>query len=98
MPVSGFPIFSKCARTVPSSMEDTRDQHNVALGRAIRKLRKEVGLTQQQLSDAAQVAVGDLRLIDHGGVDADWGTVRHLANAMEVSLVKIFTLTELLER
>lgn len=55
------------------------DQHNIALGKAIRRLRKGAGLTQQQLSDAAQVPVPDLQLIERGGVEADWGTIRHLA-------------------
>ncbi len=78
-------------------MEDKRDQHNVALGKAIRRLRKGAGLTQQQLAEVTQVPVGELRLIEHGGVEADWGTVRHLANGMKVKLADVFRLTEELE-
>jgi transcriptional regulator with XRE-family HTH domain len=74
-------------------VEDTRDQHDVALGQAIRKLRKQTRLTQQRLSDLAQVPMGDLRQIERGRVDADWGTIRHLAKALDVSLVDVFLLT-----
>jgi len=78
-------------------MRDEQDRYNAALGRAIRQLRKEAGLTQQQLADLAQVSVPELRLIEHGGVDADWGTVRHLAVAMNSNLGDVFRLTEELE-
>jgi transcriptional regulator with XRE-family HTH domain len=78
-------------------MEDKPDPHNVALGKAIRRLRKGAGLTQRQLSDSAQVPVSDLRRIEHGGVEADWGTIRHLAKGMEVKLADVFRLTEELE-
>jgi transcriptional regulator with XRE-family HTH domain len=78
-------------------MDLNPDHHNIALGKAIRQLRKGAGLTQRQLADSAQVPVGGLRLIEHGGVEADWGTVRHLAKAMEVKLADVFRLTEELE-
>ena len=78
-------------------MTGTRDPHNVALGRAIRRLRKEAKLTQRKLAERAQVPVKDLRLIENGVVDADWGTVRHLADAMEVKLAEVFRLTEELD-
>jgi transcriptional regulator with XRE-family HTH domain len=75
-------------------MEAGPDHHNVALGRAIRQLRKEAGLTQQQLAELAQVPVPELRQIEHGGVEADWGTIRHLAKEMKVSLADVFRLAE----
>jgi DNA-binding XRE family transcriptional regulator len=36
-------------------------------------------LTQRQLAERAQVPVKDLRLIENGATDAEWGTVRYLA-------------------
>ena len=77
-------------------MADPRDPHDVALGAAIRQLRKEAGLTQWQLAESASVPVPELRQIEHGEVDADWGTVRHLASGMKVSLSDVFRLTEVL--
>ncbi|MDX6636051.1 MAG: Helix-turn-helix domain [Solirubrobacterales bacterium] len=78
-------------------MPGTWDSHNVALGRAIKCLRKDAGLTQQQLADRAQVPVGELRQIERGRVSADWGTVRYLAYGMEVKLPDVFRLTVELE-
>jgi transcriptional regulator with XRE-family HTH domain len=71
--------------------------HNVALGKAIRQLRKEAKLTQRDLAERAGVPVKELRQIERGGIEADWGTVRHLANAMEAKLADVFRLTEELE-
>lgn len=78
-------------------MAKTRDSHNVALGRAIRRLRREARLTQPQLAERAGLPVKKLRLIENGVVNADWGTVRHLAYAMEAKLADVFRLTEELE-
>ncbi len=83
--------------TLPYRMPGTRDAHNVALGRAIRRLRKRAKLTQRQLAERAGVPVKELRLIENGVVNVDWGTVRHLANGMKVPLADVFRLTEELE-
>jgi DNA-binding XRE family transcriptional regulator len=91
------PHIQQIAHYGQPQMEDAQDRHNKALGRAIRQLRKKVGLTQQQLADLAQLPVPELRQIEHGGIEADWGTVRHLAKEMEVSLADVFRLTDELE-
>jgi DNA-binding XRE family transcriptional regulator len=57
-------------------------------------LRKEAKLTQPQLAKSAGVPVKELRLVENGAVDADWGTVRHLAYAMGIKLADVFRLTE----
>jgi DNA-binding XRE family transcriptional regulator len=95
--VSGDSTFSKRVNTLPYRMAGPRDPHNVALGRAIKRLRKEAGLTQRQLAARSKVPVKDLRLIENGAVNADWGTVRHLTYGMEVKLAEVFRLTEALE-
>jgi DNA-binding XRE family transcriptional regulator len=83
---------------VPSlQMERTRDVHNIALGKAIRQLRKGAGLTQQALADRAEVTVEELRRIEIGAVDADWGSVRRLAYALDKGLPEVFRLTEEME-
>lgn len=97
MSVSGLPTFSKSLTTVSREMEDAQDRHNKALGRAIRQLRKKAGLTQKQLADVAHVPVPELRQIERGGTEADWGTVRHLAKGMKVPLADVFRLSEELE-
>ncbi len=80
---------------VPSlQMERTRDVHNIALGNAVRQLRKEARLTQQALADRAEIPAEELRQIEIGGIDADWGAVRRLAYALDVDLPDVFRLTE----
>jgi transcriptional regulator with XRE-family HTH domain len=75
-------------------MERTRDVHNIALGKAIRQLRKDARLTQQELADRAELRVEELRRIEIGAVDADWGSVRRLAYALDIDLPEVFRLTE----
>jgi len=75
-------------------MEETRDAHNIALGRAIRQLRKEAKLTQQELADRAEVPVETLRRVEVGSIDAEWGTLRRLAYGLGVELPDVFRLTE----
>jgi XRE family transcriptional regulator, regulator of sulfur utilization len=67
-------------------MGGQRDPHDLALGRAIHKLRKEAGLTQQQLADRAEIPLPVLRQVEAAHTDASWGTVRRLAYALDVSL------------
>lgn len=92
---AAFDGLQTLASAVPSlQMERTRDVHNIALGNAIRQLRKQAGLTQQALADRAEVTAAELRQIEIGGIDADWGSVRRLAYALDVDLPEVFRLTE----
>jgi transcriptional regulator with XRE-family HTH domain len=75
-------------------LEEKRDPHDIALGRAIGHLRRQAELSQQELADRAQMPVARLRQIENGSVDAEWGTLRHLAYALEVELADFFRLTE----
>lgn len=75
-------------------MAGPRDPHNVALARAIQKLRKEAGLTQQQLADRAEIPVVALQQIEAADIDADWGTLRHIASGLGTSLADLFRLVE----
>jgi transcriptional regulator with XRE-family HTH domain len=78
-------------------MAGPRDPHNVALAQAIQKLRKDAGLTQQQLADRAEIPVVSLRQIEAANIDADWGTLRHIAKGLETSLSGLFQLVKALE-
>jgi transcriptional regulator with XRE-family HTH domain len=73
---------------------ETRDVHNIALGQAIRQLRIGADRSQEELADRAKVRVEKLRSIEAGLIDAEWGTLRHLAYALEVELPDVFRLTE----
>jgi transcriptional regulator with XRE-family HTH domain len=75
-------------------MGETQEPHNLALGRAIHRLRIGARLTQQQLADRAGMSVEELGLIEAGKVEASWGTLRHLASGLQVALADVFRLTE----
>lgn len=75
-------------------MEETREPENVALGQAIRQLRDDAGLTQEELAGRADVPLAELRQIEGGEVDADWGTLRRLSQAMGVELADLFRLAQ----
>lgn len=67
-------------------MEGLPDPHNVALGLAIRRSRDEAGLTQEALATRSGMPVAELGLIEDGAVEADWGTLRHIAYGLDVDL------------
>jgi transcriptional regulator with XRE-family HTH domain len=73
---------------------ESQEPHNVALGRAIQKLREEARLSEDELAERAQMPVAELRQIEAGTVDADWGTLRHIASGLETSLADVFRLSE----
>jgi DNA-binding XRE family transcriptional regulator len=64
------------------------------MGLAIVGLREERGLTQAALASKSDLATSSLRQIEHGQVDAHWGTLRRLASALDTPLE---ILTELAE-
>jgi transcriptional regulator with XRE-family HTH domain len=78
-------------------MAGPRDPDNVALARAIQKLRKDGGMTQQQLADRAEIPVVDLQQVEAATIDVDWGTLRHIATGLEASLADLFQLVEELD-
>jgi transcriptional regulator with XRE-family HTH domain len=73
---------------------ESQEAKNVALGRAIRKLREQAGLSEEQLAERAGTPVAELRRVEAGEVEADWGTLRHLAYGLETELADVFRLTE----
>lgn len=75
-------------------MGEFREPQNVALGRAIRQLRKGAGLTQEELAERAEMTVGELSRIEAGATDARWGTLRHVAYGLGTDLAEIFRLSE----
>jgi transcriptional regulator with XRE-family HTH domain len=73
---------------------EPREPENVALGRAIRQLRKDAGLTQEELAERAEMPVGELSQIEAGAIEARWGTLRHVASGLGTTLADVFRLTE----
>lgn len=75
-------------------MAEPREPQNVALGRTIQKLREEARLSEDELAGRAQMPIAELRQIEAGAVDADWGTLRHIAYGLETTLDDLFRLSE----
>jgi transcriptional regulator with XRE-family HTH domain len=73
------------------------DQHRPALGKAIRQLREERGMTQEALAQAAGVTVGHLSTIERGHSNPTWATVKAIAAALDVSMVELAKRTDSFE-
>jgi len=69
------------------------DQPQPALGKAIRQLREERGMTQEALAQEAGVTVGHMSMIERGHSNPTWGTIKGIANALEISIADIAALS-----
>jgi transcriptional regulator with XRE-family HTH domain len=65
------------------------DQPQPALGKAIRQLRTERGMTQEALAHTAGVTVGHLSMIERGHSNPTWATVKSVAAALGTSMVEV---------
>lgn len=65
-----------------------------ALGRAIRRLRKERDLSQEELGHLAEIHPTWISHIESGRTNPAWGTVRRIAQVFEVRLSEIVLLAE----
>lgn len=68
-----------------------------ALGEAIRQLRVERGVTQEDLAHDAEITTGTLSVIERGASNPGWATVRRIARALQVSTAELATLAERIE-
>lgn len=57
---------------------------NLAVGKTIRKVRKEKGLSQDVLSGLAGIARTHLTMIETGSKQANFETIWRIANALEM--------------
>ena len=74
------------------------DQPQPALGKAIRQLRTERGMTQEALAHVAGLTVGHLSTIERGHSNPTWATVRGIAQALDASIVELAGEIEKLEQ
>jgi transcriptional regulator with XRE-family HTH domain len=65
------------------------DQAQPALGKAIRQLRTERGMTQEALAHAAGVTVSHLSTIERGYSNPTWATVKAIASALDASIIDL---------
>ncbi len=73
------------------------EQPQPALGKAIRQLRDQRGVSQEALAYEAGVTSGTLSLIERGLSNPTWGTVKGIAAALGVTIVDLAKLSLKLE-
>ncbi len=65
------------------------DQPQPALGKAIRQLREERGMTQEALAQEASVTVGHMSMIERGHSNPTWATVSAITVALGMSMTEM---------
>jgi len=71
-----------------------RREPQPALGQAIRRLRKERRLSQEELGHRAEIHPTWISHIESGRTNPAWGTVRRIAGVLEVRLSEVVLLAE----
>ena len=69
------------------------EQPQPALGKAIRQLRDQRGVSQEALAYEAGVTSGTLSLIERGLSNPTWGTVKGISSALNVSIAELAKLS-----
>jgi transcriptional regulator with XRE-family HTH domain len=64
------------------------------LGRAVRRLREERGLTQEELASRAGTTFGTVSRVESAKSAPAWWTVRKIAEALGVSIAELATAAE----
>jgi transcriptional regulator with XRE-family HTH domain len=64
------------------------------LGKAVRSLRDEAGITQATLAEQAELPLALIEEIESGRADPAWGDMRRVAAALRVSLEALAELAE----
>jgi transcriptional regulator with XRE-family HTH domain len=75
-----------------------RHEPQEALGRAVRALRDERGLTQTALARAADTDGTRISHLERGRTNPAWGTMRRIADALGVAVSDIAARAEQIER
>jgi transcriptional regulator with XRE-family HTH domain len=74
-----------------------RTEPQPGLGQAIRQLRTERGLSQEELGLRAEIHPTWVSHLESGRNNPAWGSVRRLAGALDVKLSELAALAEDLE-
>ena len=73
-------------------------QHpQVALGRAVRLRREEIGMTQEALADAADLDATSIRGIERGIANPTWDVADRIARALRLALHELARSADALE-
>jgi transcriptional regulator with XRE-family HTH domain len=69
------------------------DQPQPALGKALRQLRHERGVSQETLAYEAGVTTGTLSQIERGRSNPTWGTIKGIAAALSTTIADVAALS-----
>lgn len=76
----------------PHALRDISEKNlEVAIGRAVRELRKRQRMTGADLAAQTGLSVGMLSKIENGVISSSLGTLQALANALRVPLIQLFS-------
>ncbi len=75
-----------------------RDDPQIGLGKAIRSLRRERGLSQEALGNEAEIHPTWISHIESGRINPTWGNVRRIARGLDMPLERLAALAEEFER
>jgi XRE family transcriptional regulator, regulator of sulfur utilization len=75
-----------------------RHEPQEALGQAIRRLRDNRGMRQQDLAREAKLSKTHVWRIEQGDVNPGWDTVRELAGALGIKVSELAAVAEELDR
>lgn len=78
--------------------EVTAEQDQLILGHALRVLRKEAGMTQEQLADRLGVDPTFIGRLERGQRGAHWRTIRRILTALDASASDFAAQIEAAER
>jgi len=73
------------------------DQPQPALGKAIRQVREEQGMTQEALAQEAGITVGHMSMIERGHSNPTWATVKAVAIALGIEMPALTRLSDTFE-
>ena len=71
-----------------------RDDPQIGLGKAIRTLRQEAGLSQETLGHRAEIHPTWISHIESGRINPTWGNVRRIAAGLKIPLAQLAALAE----
>ncbi|MCY4324871.1 MAG: XRE family transcriptional regulator [Betaproteobacteria bacterium] len=82
----------KVSRSISGAPEAPKESSaiEIAIGRQVRKLRMQTGISSHLLAERADISIALLSRIEHGKVSASLGTLSRLANALGVPFNFLF--------
>jgi transcriptional regulator with XRE-family HTH domain len=74
---------------MPSHQPDDDTEDHRTFGRALRQLRRDAGLTQQELAARVGIGVEYVSRLENGHRGARWHTVMRLLRALDATLADL---------